>query len=358
MDADKTCEAEFEFWPTLTIIKQGTGSGTVTSGWGIDCGSDCSEAYSMGTLVWLTATPHAGSVFEGFSGPDDCSDGVVSMIVDVTCTATFNLWDSATIPTAEGDVTISISGGGFSTQPEIVDPGADIPDGFSTPYGAISFDILTEPGDTVTVTLTFPEDLPAGTTLFKCMEGACSEITDVTISGKNAAFDVTDGGALDEDLTVNGEVSDPCALAVPAYPELAVDIKPQSCPNPLNINSKGVLPVAITGAGDFDVTWIDPESIILMGISPLRWSLEDVAAPYEPFTGKEEATDCTDAGPDGLPDLTLKFNAPELLHAIEMLYGPVIDREVLTLKLNGKLRDEFGGTEFTGEDVVVILKTK
>ena len=43
--------------PTLTVGKSGTGSGTVTSSpAGINCGSDCSEAYASGTSVTLTAT--------------------------------------------------------------------------------------------------------------------------------------------------------------------------------------------------------------------------------------------------------------------------------------------------------------
>lgn len=40
-----------------------------------------------------------------------------------------------------------------------------------------------------------------------------------------------------------------------------IDIKPQSCPNPINVKSRGVLPVAILGTAEFDVTTIDPASI-------------------------------------------------------------------------------------------------
>jgi PKD repeat protein len=56
----------------LTISKQGTGSGQVSSTpAGIGCGSRCQANYDTGTVVTLTATPDAGSVFAGWSG--DCS---------------------------------------------------------------------------------------------------------------------------------------------------------------------------------------------------------------------------------------------------------------------------------------------
>ena len=45
------------------------GNGTVTSNPpGINCGVDCSESYGYSTLVTLTATPTAGSMFLGWSG--------------------------------------------------------------------------------------------------------------------------------------------------------------------------------------------------------------------------------------------------------------------------------------------------
>ena len=53
----------------LTVTKGGTGSGTVTSNpSGITCGTDCTEPYANPTLVTLTATPTAGSVFMGWLG--------------------------------------------------------------------------------------------------------------------------------------------------------------------------------------------------------------------------------------------------------------------------------------------------
>ena len=54
---------------TLTVNKQGTGSGTVRSNpIGINCGIDCNENYLEGTQVILTATAAQGSVFAGWEG--------------------------------------------------------------------------------------------------------------------------------------------------------------------------------------------------------------------------------------------------------------------------------------------------
>ena len=152
---------------------------------------------------------------------------------------------------------------------------------------------------------------------------------------------------------------------VPPSP-MAIDVKPGSCPNPLNVKEKGVLPVAILGTEDFDVTKIDPASVKLfrkgadplIEVSPLRWSLEDAGIPYEPFTGRTGAYDCLAYCPDeygvfdGYLDLSLKFNSQVVIAAL----GDVSDGEVVVLQLTGKLKEEFGGTGFVGEDVILIIK--
>ncbi|MFC1675564.1 LamG-like jellyroll fold domain-containing protein [Planctomycetota bacterium] len=61
--------------------------------------------------------------------------------------------------------------------------------------------------------------------------------------------------------------------------QVVVDIKPGGCPNPLNVKSRGILPVAILGSADFDINEIDPTSIQLAGVRPLRSSYEDVTGP-------------------------------------------------------------------------------
>ncbi len=129
-----------------------------------------------------------------------------------------------------------------------------------------------------------------------------------------------------------------------------IDIKPGSCPNPLDVRGRGVLPVAIQGTDQFDVTQVDPASVQLEGVPPLRWDLEDVATPFAGVP--EDANDCTEEGPDGFLDLTLKFGNQELVAAL----GPVDDGDVLLLTLTGNLKAEFGGTPIEGQDVVVIRK--
>lgn len=131
----------------------------------------------------------------------------------------------------------------------------------------------------------------------------------------------------------------------------AFDIKPGSCPNPVNTKSGGVLPAAIVGGADFDVSQIDPATVRLEGVVALRWDYEDVATPYELLSQEPDAYACSEAGPDGYMDLTLKFDSKALVGAL----GPVSDREVRILQFTGNLLD---GTPITGEDVVIILNKK
>lgn len=75
---------------TLSVSKAGTGSGTVT-GTGINCGADCSETYTSGTSVTLSASPTSGT-FTGWSGActgtGTCS---LTMNANKSVTATFDV---------------------------------------------------------------------------------------------------------------------------------------------------------------------------------------------------------------------------------------------------------------------------
>ncbi len=79
----------------LTLNTAGTGTGTTTG----------AGNYTSGTAVTLTASAAAGSVFVGWSGDADCTDGSVTVNSALTCTATFNL--SGTPPPVTADVTLT-----------------------------------------------------------------------------------------------------------------------------------------------------------------------------------------------------------------------------------------------------------
>ena len=77
---------------SLTVAKAGTGTGTVSSSpGGISCGNTCSYAFNSGAVVALTTTAASGSVFAGWTGDADCSDGSLTMNESHSCTATFNV---------------------------------------------------------------------------------------------------------------------------------------------------------------------------------------------------------------------------------------------------------------------------
>ncbi len=136
-----------------------------------------------------------------------------------------------------------------------------------------------------------------------------------------------------------------------------IDIKPGSCPNPINLKEKGVVSVAILGSSDFNVSDIDPSSVsmgrtgIADFVSPsIRWSLEDVATPF-----LEETCACHDLNGDGILDLVLKFEAQSLVGALEL--DRVAGAEI-PLTLTGRLKEANGGAEFQGQDCVRVLKNK
>jgi Ca-activated chloride channel family protein len=127
-----------------------------------------------------------------------------------------------------------------------------------------------------------------------------------------------------------------------------IDIKPQSCPNPLITKNVGVLPVAILGTGDLSVDNIIPDSIALgrQGLDEtvpvLLWDYEDVETP---FAG--DLCDCHETGPDGVTDLTLKFSVPELVEKLKL--EEIDKRTMIPLILLGYLND---GTPIQGADCV------
>jgi hypothetical protein len=91
-----TSKITFEQAPqqvTLSVQKNGNGSGTVTSSpTGINCGSTCSGTCNPGTTVTLTAAAGSGSTLSGWSGCDSANGNrcTVTMNQSRTVTVTFS----------------------------------------------------------------------------------------------------------------------------------------------------------------------------------------------------------------------------------------------------------------------------
>jgi len=185
-----------------------------------------------------------------------------------------------------------------------------------------------------------------------CGDGSCGLLEnfstcpeDCPSGGIDEYCDSVSDGQCDEDCLEAGEYDPDC-------PDL--DIKPGSCPNPLNPKGRGVMPVAILGTVSFDVEMnIDPATIRLTregaseSVSPILWSYEDVAAPYP-----GEPCGCWKNKGDDIMDLTLKFDTREL---IEKLGLESMSGETIPLIIKGSL---YNRTSFRVQDCIKILKQK
>ena len=143
----------------LNVAK--TGEGTVTSApVGIDCGTDCNEAYDYGTAVLLTAEADTGSDFSGWTG--DCSgtgECLLTMDTDRQVGALFSLENYSLTVTLDGDGV-----GEVTSEPAGIICGGDCEE---------TFDYGTE----VTLTAT-----PAEGSVFVGWSGACSGLDSCVIT--------------------------------------------------------------------------------------------------------------------------------------------------------------------------------
>ncbi len=142
----------------------------------------------------------------------------------------------------------------------------------------------------------------------------------------------------------------------PPVLDVCFDVKPDSWPNPLNLKSNGVLPVAICGTETFDVATIDPTSVFLTRdgmpdtVVPVRWSIEDVGTPFVGEPGDEHPT-----GPDGIPDLVIKFDTAQV---VTSLLGGALPGDEIKLIIRGNLTPDGGGIAIEGADWIIIVGGK
>ena len=171
MDAAKSVTATYTLNEyALTAVRAGTGTGVVTSSpAGIDCGVDCSELFSAGSGVTLTATPDANSTFAGWSGgclsgTDEC---VITIVSSTTAIATFTA-NPFTLSTS-----VAGTGSGIiASSPAGINCGVDCSEAIT-------------PGTVVTLTAT-----SNATSTFTGWSGACSG-TGTCVVTMDAAKSVT-----------------------------------------------------------------------------------------------------------------------------------------------------------------------
>jgi hypothetical protein len=150
-----------------------------------------------------------------------------------------------------------------------------------------------------------------------------------------------------------------------AYKTVPFDVRPSRCPNWLITTREAPdeLLAAIVGTEELAVSSIDAASIRLFtaqgkeGIKPLRWVEDDVARPYQPYTGKERARDCNSLRPDRIADLVLVFDRQEIITELGTGDGSQRSQRML-FTVKGNLNEAFDNTPILGEDVVVVVFPK
>ncbi len=157
--------------PTLSVVKTGGGSGTVTSNPpGINCGADCHESYSSSTSVTLTATPAGNSNFAGWTGCDAVSGATCTVMVagGKTVTAAFELKRFV--------LTVNKTGmaGSVSSSPGGISCGTDCTEAFNI--------------DTVVTLTASPSALFSGWSGCDTVSGATCTVTVRSARSVNAAF--------------------------------------------------------------------------------------------------------------------------------------------------------------------------
>lgn len=118
---------------------------------------------------------------------------------------------------------------------------------------------------------------------------------------------------------VNGDPIDLLFLSdVPVYLEspdagdagMMIDIKPGDEQNNINLNSNGVVPVAILTTEQFDAATVDPATAIFAGASPERWCLKDVDGDGDDDVMFHFRTQQLDLGPDSTEATMTVMTAP------------------------------------------------
>ena len=161
---------------TLSVSRQGTGTGTVSSlPAGINCGTSCSADFVAGAPITLTATPAVGSSFTGWTGA--CVGATIGCTISINAVSSVVANFTAT-PTTR---LISLSKSGQGTGSVTSNP-AGLSCAAGCPSASASF------ASSTAVTLT--AQASTGST-FAGWSGACSGTSSCTIAANSTSASVT-----------------------------------------------------------------------------------------------------------------------------------------------------------------------
>jgi hypothetical protein len=211
---------------TVTFTAPASAGGSAITGYTVTAspgGATATGATSPITVTGLTnGTSYTFVVtannVAGTGAPSAASNAVVPRLLTVT----------GTPPGMTGAATATLSGGGPTCRLDATSGFASLsnpaPAGKTMPFGEYAFQSTSCVG-TVTMAITYPEALPAGTQFWKYGPATAAvggvvaaptwfQLGGVTLSGdrKTVTYTVTDNGVGDSDATVGG-ISDPFALA-------------------------------------------------------------------------------------------------------------------------------------------------
>jgi len=202
----------------------------------------------------------------------------------------------------------------FLTGPGVV---MNVKNGFTTGFSFFytsarvgDVTVYDGPNGTGNVLATVPVERQYNTCGAPDPTGAFSCWTAVGVTFSGTAYSVNFGGVWNQtgfdDITLGsatpGEEETEQELP-PAPEEIVIDIKPNSDHNPINPNSKGVIPVAILGSSSFDVTTVD---VTTLAFGP------DGATPAHDLTDPVVYADhLQDVNNDGFMDLVSHYRTQD-----------------------------------------------
>lgn len=168
--------------------------------------------------------------------------------------------------------------------------------------------------------------------------------------------------ALDGNTALIGAPNGPSAGTAYVYSNLVtmqvgIDLRPRSCRNRWNPQSRGVLPVAIVETDGFDVSQIDLSSIEIARADGTGGSAQLMNWPIGPparlrdIVGEadDDLCGCHSEGPDGNSDLLVAFRSTEITEALDLT---MLSPFPVELVVRGRLRD---GSEFEGRDCLNVV---